>query len=114
MSKRNPWSTARRRPPAAAANTELPARRQSISLAEREERLERAIQRELRDGARLESREATTAVLVRGRRVNHALHFGLSIVTLGWWLVVWFVWARHRGFRRLTLVVAEDGSIVEL
>ncbi len=53
-------------------------------------------------------------MLVRGRRVNHALHFVLSIVTLGWWLVVWFVWARHRGFRRLTLVVAEDGSIVEL
>jgi hypothetical protein len=56
-------------------------------LAEREERLERAIQRELREGARLESREATSAVLVRGRRVNHALHFGLSLVTLGWWVV---------------------------
>jgi len=83
-------------------------------LAEREERLERAIQRELREGARLESREATSAVLVRGRHVNHALHFGLSLVTLGWWLVVWLVWARHRGKRWSTLVVAEDGSIVEV
>lgn len=115
MRRRYPWSTVRRRSAAAAAAIDQPpTQRPSISLAEREDWLERAIQRELPDGVRLESRGATSAVLVRGRRINHGLHFVLSIVTRGWWLAVWFVWERHGGRRRWTLVVAEDGSIVEL
>ena len=115
MRRRHPWSTVWRRSAAAAAAIDQPpTQRPSISLAEREDWLEPAIQRELWDGARLESREATQAVLVRGRRINHGLHFVLSVVTLGWWLVIWFVWARHGARRRWTLVVAEDGSIVEL
>ncbi len=62
-------------------------------------------------GARVESQSDYQAVVVYGRRVNHALHAVLSILLLGLWLLVWVLLAVTGGEKRQLIQVDEFGNI---
>jgi hypothetical protein len=66
-----------------------PRRTAAASLAVRSVRLDELITQHVRKGWRVESRSDTQAVVVKGRRVNHVLHFFLTVLTFGLWSVVW-------------------------
>lgn len=54
----------------------------------------------LSKGWAIESRTDYTAVLVKGKRVNHILHLLLSLVTVGFWIPVWIFVAVTGGEKR--------------
>ncbi|MDO9557263.1 MAG: hypothetical protein Q7J82_06750, partial [Coriobacteriia bacterium] len=63
-----------------------------VALADpewRAQRLSDAIQWQVLRGARVESRERGSAVLVFGRRVDHLTHFIIALFTCGIWVPVW-------------------------
>jgi hypothetical protein len=62
-------------------------------------------------GYRVESTLPGQVVMVRGRRPNHILHLLLSVVTLGWWLIVWLIVAASAKESRTVLTVNPDGSV---
>lgn len=65
------------------------------------------------EGWRVESRTEGTAVLIKGKPVNHILHVILSVITFGAWILVWInVWA-WAGERRTTIRQWDDGKITE-
>ena len=66
----------------------------------REEKLDQQIASYLTKGWRIESRTDHSAVLVKGKRVNHLLHLILSVLTVGLWLPVWLVVAIVAGEKR--------------
>lgn len=52
------------------------------------------------------------AVLVRGRRVNHILHFLLGFPTLGiWWLTIWPALVIFGGEKRAMVNVDDYGTM---
>lgn len=65
----------------------------------------------LQHGARLESRSATTAVLVLGQPVQHVLHLILSLLTAGIWLIVWALMVFSNKQQRIVLALRENGSV---
>ena len=64
---------------------------------------------ELAGGSRLIFRSDFTAVLVKGKPVNHALHAILSVLTGGLWLIVWVILLATGGEKWTELSVDEDG-----
>jgi hypothetical protein len=66
----------------------------------REQQLDEQIASYLTKGWRIESRTDHSAVLVKGKRVNHLLHLVLSLVTFGLWLPVWLIVAIAAGEKR--------------
>ena len=55
-------------------------------------------------GWRVESQTDFNAVLVKGRRPNHLLHFLIGFVTLSlWWFMVWIPLAVFGGEKRRTI-----------
>lgn len=54
-------------------------------------------------GWRVESRSDHQAVMVKGHRPNHLLHFFLTLLTLGLWAVVWILLTAFGGEKRKTL-----------
>ena len=62
-------------------------------------------------GWQVESRSDYAATVVRGRRTNHVLHAILSLVTLGFWLVVWLIVATLNQRERQTLTVDPNGTV---
>jgi hypothetical protein len=54
----------------------------------------------LAKGWRIESRTTTSAVLVKGKPVNHVLHLLLSLVTVGLWIPVWILLTIAGGEKR--------------
>jgi hypothetical protein len=79
--------------------------------AERREALDGAVQRAVEKGARLESRTDYSAVLVVANKPNHVLHLVLSIVTLGIWLLTWFLVIRRGDEARIQVTVDGDAVI---
>ena len=79
---------------------------------ERQEILAREISNVVvRTVSRIESQSDYQAILVKGRRVNHVLHLILSIVTVGGWLLVWFLLLILGGEKRLILSVDDFGNL---
>ncbi len=78
---------------------------------ERRTALDARVARELSDGGTLESQSGFTAVVVKGRRVNHVLHAILSLLTAGIWLIVWLLLVLTNKRQRVVLLVNEDGGI---
>ena len=60
---------------------------------------------------RVESQTDYSAVLVKGKPVNHVLHLILSVISLGIWLVVWIIMAISGGEKRFMLTVDAYGNI---
>ena len=73
--------------------------------------LDRAVANELASGAELESQAGTNAVLLKGKKVNHVLHAILSLITAGFWLIVWLLLVLTNKRKRIVLSVNERGEV---
>lgn len=79
--------------------------------SQRKSALANHIAQEVPKGWRVESQGDFQAVMVRGKRPNHLLHFFLSIFTAGLWLIIWFCLAVFGGEKRQMLTVDEFGNV---
>lgn len=80
---------------------------------ERRELLAQEVGQHVRQGYRVESQTDYQAIVVRGRRPNHLLHFIIGLVTLGfWWLFVWLPVAAFAGEKRRVLNVDAYGNVL--
>ena len=77
---------------------------------ERKQILSRQIGSMLTQGRRVESQSDFQAVLLRGHAVNHILHLIITIVTLGFWGIVWIALAVLGGEKRELVQVDEWGN----
>lgn len=64
-------------------------------------------------GGRLETRTATTAVVVMGKPVNHVLHLLISVFTCGFWVPVWLIISAVGGEHRRILSVDPFGQVTD-
>jgi len=94
-------------PPPVASEGVPPTRR---TLDERKALLANNLQSQVASGARIESQGDFQAVVVRGHRTNHLLHFFIGLFTLGAWWIVWFFIAIFGGEKRQMLSVDEFGN----
>lgn len=81
------------------------------STDERKQLLAQTVQNQIAAGARVESQSDFQAVLVRGHRVNHLLHFLIGFPTLGLWWLAWIGIAIMGGEKRSTAQVDEFGNV---
>jgi hypothetical protein len=81
------------------------------SADERKELLGRTVASQVANGARVESQSDYQAVLVRGKNINHVLHLILTLVTLGFWVIIWIALAIFGGEKRSMVTVDEYGNV---
>jgi hypothetical protein len=81
------------------------------SLSERKALLANTLQGQVAGGARIESQGDFQAVVVRGHRTNHLLHFVIGVFTLGLWWIVWFFIAIFGGEKRRMINVDQFGNV---
>lgn len=74
----------------------------------RQQQLANAVQVEVARGARVESQTAYNAVLRKGGTTNHTLHLILTIVTLGFWSLVWITLAIINMVSKATILLSVD------
>jgi len=79
---------------------------------ERKALLANALQGQVAGGARIESQGDFQAVVVRGHRPNHLLHFLIGVFTLGLWWIVWFFIAVFGGEKRQMVSVDDFGNVL--
>ncbi len=92
-----------------AADQPAPVVRKSTD--ERKQLLAQTVQNQIAAGARVESQSDFQAVLVRGHRVNHLLHFLIGFPTLGLWWLAWIGIAIMGGEKRSTAQADEFGNV---
>ena len=56
---------------------------------------------------------STMAVVVSGKPVNHILHLILTIVTVGFWGIVWLILVIAGGEKREMITVDEYGNVLK-
>lgn len=61
-------------------------------------------------GYRVETQTDFQVVLSHGGKVNHIMHLLLSIVTFGFWLIIWLLLAMFSRKKFITLSVDEFGN----
>ena len=76
----------------------------------RKQLLSRQVASMLSQGRRVESQSDYQAVLVYGHRPNHILHFIITLLTLGFWGIIWIALALMGGEKREIVQVDEWGS----
>lgn len=81
------------------------------TAAERKALLANTLQGQVASGARIESQSDFQAVVVRGHRVNHLLHFLIGFITLFLWWIVWLVLAITGGEKRQMITVDQFGNV---
>jgi hypothetical protein len=79
---------------------------------ERKALLANTLQGQVASGGRIESQGDFQAVVVRGHRPNHLLHFFIGIFTFGLWWIVWFFIAVFGGEKRQMISVDEFGNVL--
>ena len=77
---------------------------------ERKELLARAVANEIRQGWRVESQTDYQAVIVKGQRPNHVLHLILTLVTFGFWGLVWIAVVAFGGEKRGVIEIDAYGN----
>ena len=82
-----------------------------MEIEKRKQILENYVAGKIYEGYKVESIVGTTAVIVRRGVVNHGLHFLLSILTVGFWLIIWLIMVLSRDEERTTIAVDENGDI---
>ncbi len=88
-----------------------PSQIQRVTTEERAQALARLVSTQLALGnRRVESQTAVSAVLVRGKPINHLLHLLLCIPTVGIWALVWIGLIVFGGERREMLGVDDYGN----
>jgi hypothetical protein len=83
----------------------------TLSIEERRRILSQAVQGEVARGARVQSQDDRSAVLIYGKPVNHVLHAILTIFLLGLWLFVWIPMALFGGEHREMISVDDWGRV---
>lgn len=78
---------------------------------ERKELLARTIQGQVASGGRIESQSDFQAVIVKGKPVNNVLQLILTIVTIGFWGIVWLALLLFGGEKRSMVTVDEFGNV---
>ena len=81
------------------------------STNDRKAALASTIQGQVVRGARIESQSDFQAVLIKGKAVNHLLHFIVGLFTLGAWWVVWLILVIAGGEERQIVAVDEFGNV---
>lgn len=81
------------------------------SLDSRRELLAKQIEMAVQRGGRVESQTDTMAVIVKGKPVNHILHLILSIITLGFWLIIWIILVITGGEKRETITIDDYARV---
>lgn len=79
---------------------------------ERKSILDRALQQYGAQGWRIENRSDFQATIAKGREISHTFHLLLTIFTLGFWLVVWFLVGLLGGNKRRMITIDEYGNVV--
>ena len=79
---------------------------------ERKAILAQRVATEVSLGKRIESQTDTMAVLVKGKRVNHLLHFLVGFPTVGLWWIVWAFLAITGGEKREVITVDDYGNLI--
>src|ERR1044072_8410523 len=74
---------------------------------ERKALLAQAIQSQVVAGGRVESQSDFQAVIIKGHKVNHVLHFIIGFFTFFLWWIVWLVIAITGGEKRELVSVDE-------
>lgn len=86
--------------------------RVELSDQERIKILDKVVLDHVSRGSTLVLRTDFEAVLSQGGGANHVLHFIISLLTLGLWLIVWLFIAMGNKMPRTTLKVDKYGSII--
>jgi hypothetical protein len=73
--------------------------------------LAQQIQMAIARGGRVESQGDAMAVVVYGKPVNHILHLLLTLLTAGFWLIVWIILVLSGGEKRWMITVDESGNV---
>lgn len=81
-----------------------------VSSDERQSRLAQTVASQVATGMRVESQGPYNAILVKGKPVNHVLHLILTLVTLGFWLIVWIILVLIGGEKRSQVTVDDFGN----
>lgn len=84
-----------------------------ISPEKRTELLDGALIYFAKGGWRVESRSEFQATLAKGKPTTHVLHLLLTILTLGWWLIMWLVLGIGGGVKRKVITITEYGLMDE-
>ena len=77
---------------------------------ERRELLARQVTSLITQGRRVESQSDFQAVLLQGHRVNHVLHLILTLLSFGFWGIVWLALVFLGGEKREIAQVDEWGN----
>jgi len=80
------------------------------SDAERKSILEKQIIFYVSTGWRLETQTEFAAVMSSGKGLNHILHLLLSIVTIGFWLIIWLFLLMVNRITKLTISIDKFGN----
>jgi hypothetical protein len=100
-------------PPTEAAPTPTaPVPELQKSLDARKADLDAALARFGAEGWRIENRSEFQATIAKGHRINHVLHLLLTILTLGFWAIVWIFLAIFGGEKRQLVTVDDFGNVV--
>jgi hypothetical protein len=73
------------------------------SLAVSKEPLPDQVERLIIKGWRVESQTEETAVMIKGESPEHMLHFVLTVLTFGFWAIVWIFLAIFKQEDRMVL-----------
>lgn len=74
--------------------------------------LANAVATNVAQGYRVESQTDETAVLVKGQQTNHVLHLILSLLTCGFWAIVWIAMVVINKERRIILRLDDYGNVL--
>ena len=83
------------------------------SETQRKSALANLVAPEVSKGWRVESQGDFQVVMVKGKRANHILHVILSVLTFGFWLIVWLCVVVFGGEKRQMLMVDEFGNVTK-
>jgi hypothetical protein len=82
-----------------------------VTSEQKKQLLEGFIVKEVSKGWRLISQTENSVTLEYGKKPNHILHLLLSIVTLGFWLIVWLIMGLSMTVKRRTYAINDYGHI---
>ncbi len=86
---------------------------QTLTTEQRKAILDRQIDSMFAAGYRINSRTDTSAVMVRGKKINHLLHFLIGVFTSGLWWIVWLILALRGGEKETRIWVDEHGKLTQ-
>lgn len=93
--------------------SDLPSTTTEATPDQRKRALSQAVNNRVAGGYRVQSQTDTDAILVKGKPTNHILHLILSLVTFGFWFLVWpIIWLINKE-TRLILSVDDYGNVRE-